>query len=244
MTGIMNKPASAQLRLCRAPAVVVLPALLFSMCLSVAAAPSEGTAGQTVTGRTLHRPDSSLRIAGAGNAATPKPVPSKPAWKDLTPAQQQALQPLAQHWDWLSEQRKRKWLVISNNYPSLPPEEQAKMHLHMSKWVTLSQQQRTQARQNFKEIKSLTPEQKAAQWEAYQALSPEEKRKLAAQAPSKPAGLTMVKPAATPKLSQVPRRAQNPRLAEVVSPLQQHSALPVRSEPERSPYEDEPAESR
>lgn len=251
MTGIMDKPACAQPRLCRLPAVVALPALLFSMCLSVAAAPSEGTAGQTVTGRTLQRPDSSLRIAGAGNAVnTPKPVHAKPAWKDLTPAQQQALQPLAPHWSWLSEERKRKWLVISKNYASLSAEEQAKMHRRMSKWATLSQQQRAQARQNFKEIKNLTPEQKAAQWEAYQALSPEEKRRLAAQAPSKPAGLTMVRPATTPKLSQVPRRALHPsaRLAEVVSPLQQLTVLErqesPRSEPERSPYEDEPAESR
>jgi len=226
-------------RRCRVPAAALLPALLFSMSLSVAAAPSEGTAGQTVTGRSLHRADGSLH-------ATAKPVHSKPAWTDLTPAQQQALQPLAQHWSWLGEERKLKWLAMSKNFQSLSPEEQAKMHRRMSKWVTLTQQQRAQARQNFKEIKNLTPEQKASQWEAYQALSAEEKRKLASQAPIKPAGLTMVKPAATPKLSQVPRRnPANSRLAEVVAPLQatpRHE--PVRSEPERSPYEDEPADSR
>lgn len=228
---------------CRLPVALLLPALLFSMSLSVAAAPSEGTSGQTVTVRSLHRADGSLRAAPAAL----QPVHSKPAWKDLTPAQQQALQPLAQHWGWLSEERKLKWLAISRNFQSLSPEEQAKAHRRMSKWVTLTQQQRAQARQNFKEIKNLTPEQKASQWEAYQALSAEEKRKLASQAGVKPAGLTMVKPATTPKLSQVPRRApSSSRLAEVVSPL--HAAPlrpePVRSEPERSPYEDEPAESR
>lgn len=231
------------LRSSRLSAVVMLPALLFSTCLSVAAAPSEGTAGQTVTGRSLHRPASNLR----NTPTTPQPLHSKPAWKDLTPAQQQALQPLAQHWSWLTEERKLKWLAMSRNFQSLPPEEQAKVHRRMSKWVTLTQQQRAQARQNFKEIKNLTPEQKASQWEAYQALSAEEKRKLASQAAAKPAGLTMVKPVASPKLSQVPRRAPSAsRLAEVVAPL--HAAPPrfepVHSEPERSPYEDEPAESR
>jgi hypothetical protein len=228
-------------RACRLPVAVTLPVLLFSMCLSVAAAPSEGTAGQTVTGRTLHH--NGLRTA----PAAPQPAHARPEWKDLTPAQQQALQPLAPHWSWLSEERKLKWLAISRNFQSLSPEEQAKVHRRMSKWVTLTQQQRAQARQNFKEIKNFTPEQKASQWEAYQALSAEEKRKLASQARVKPAGLTMVKPATTPKLSQVPRRAPSgSRLAEVVSPL--HAAPPrpepVRSEPERSPYEDEPAESR
>ncbi len=237
----MREAACAPLlRPCRLPAAALLPALLFSMSLSVAAAPSEGTAGQTVTGRSVHH--SNLR----STPATPQPVHSKPAWKDLTPAQQQALQPLAQHWSWLSEERKLKWLAISRNFQSLSPEEQAKVHRRMSKWVTLTQQQRAQARQNFKEIKNLTAEQKASQWEAYQALTAEEKRKLASQAPAKPAGLTLVKPATTPKLSQVPRRTPS-RLAEVVSPLNAAPPPrfePVRSEPERSPYEDEPAESR
>jgi len=160
----------------------LVAALLLALWLPAQAAPAEGTAGQTVTGRSLNRHDGTARSASTGTVVAAAPIQSKPAWKDLTPAQRQALQPLAPHWDRLSEQHKLKWLALSKNYPTLSPEEQVKLHLHMSKWATLSQQQRTQARQNFKEIKRLTPEQKASQWEAYQALSPEEKRKLAKQA--------------------------------------------------------------
>jgi hypothetical protein len=123
--------------------------------------------------------------------------------------QQKALAPLASSWNTISEQQKRKWLEISKNYPSLPPEGQANLHSRMNEWVTLSPQQRAQARLNFgktKELsKQLTPEEKKAKWETYQALSPEEKQKLAAKASPKPAGAaTAVKPVAPQKLAPVP----------------------------------------
>jgi len=235
----------------RVPSLAVAFALaLATLGLPAQAAPSEGTAGQTVTARSVHRHDATTRHADTIVAAAPNH--SKPAWKDLTPAQQQALQPLAPHWDRLSEERKLKWLVISKNYAKLPPEEQARVHRRMSTWVTLSQQERTQARQNFKEIKNLAPEQKAAQWEAYQALSPEEKRSLAARAQAKkPAGVATVKPTSASKLTPVPPRrtkASASRMAEATSPIQRNTLLPrqepVRTETERSPYEDEPAEAQ
>ena len=243
----MTPAARPQTRLFR-PAATLVAALLIALCPPLSAAPSEGTAGQTVTGRALHRPDSTLHRTGPSTIAAAK-AHARPAWKDLTPAQQEALQPLAPQWDWLSKERKLKWLVISKNYQALPPDEQAKMHRRMSKWVTLSQQQRTQARQNFKRIKALTPEQKTAQWEAYQALSAEEKRKFAAQARIRPAGAALVKPTSMSKLRLVPRRkAAGARMAEAVSPIQEYTLLPrpqpVKSEPERSPYEDEPAEAQ
>lgn len=124
--------------------------------------------------------------------------------------QQQALAPLASSWNTnISEAQKRKWLEISKNYPSLPPEGQANLHSRMNEWVTLSPQQRAQARLNFgktKELsKQLTPEEKKAKWETYQALSPEEKQKLAAKASPKPTGAaTAVKPVAPQKLAPVP----------------------------------------
>lgn len=243
----MKTAVHAPTRPCRATATFVA-ALLSALCLPLLAAPSEGTAGQTVTARSVHSPGHMARQSAPPLAVATKPY-AKPAWKDLTPAQQQALQPLAPHWTWLSADRKRKWLVISKNFQTLPAEEQAKMHRRMSKWVTLSQQQRTQARQNFKEIKALTPEQKAAEWQAYQALSMEERRKLAAQARRKPAGVATVKPASMTRLTRVPPRKATvspARMASARAPIQQNTLLPrlepAKTEPERSPYEDEPAE--
>lgn len=158
------------------------------------------------------KPAATASAPGAAKSAASAPAKttaSKPTWAELSPMQQKALAPLASSWNTISEQQKRKWLEISKNYPSLPPEGQANLHSRMNEWVTLSPQQRAQARLNFgktKELsKQLTPEEKKAKWETYQALSPEEKQKLAAKASPKPAGAaTAVKPVAPQKLAPVP----------------------------------------
>ena len=129
--------------------------------------------------------------------------------------QQQTLKPLAASWVTLTEAHKRKWLEISKNYPSLPPEGQATMHSRMNEWVALSPEQRTEARLNFaktKELsKQLTAEEKKAKWETYQALSADEKQKLAAKAPPRPTGAApAVKPVAPQKLATLPARSVNP----------------------------------
>jgi len=155
-------------------------------------------------------PSSAPNAPKAAASSAAKAVVSRPTWAELSPMQQKALAPLASSWNTtVSEPQKRKWLEISKNFPSLPPEGQANLHSRMNEWVTLSPQQRAQARLNFgktKELsKQLTPEEKKAKWESYQALSPEEKQKLAAKASPKPAGAaTAVKPVAPQKLAPVP----------------------------------------
>lgn len=141
--------------------------------------------------------------------AAPKAVTSRPFWQELTPSQQQALAPLAMSWNTISEVQKRKWLEISKNYTALPLEGQTTLHSRMNEWVTLTHQQRAQARLNFgktKELsKELTPEEKKAKWQTYQALSAEEKQKLAAKASPKPTGAaTALRPVAPQKLAAVP----------------------------------------
>jgi hypothetical protein len=170
--------------------------------------------------------------AKSAASAPAKVAASKPTWAELSPMQQQALAPLASSWNTINEPQKRKWLEISKNYPSLPPEGQANLHSRMNEWVTLSPQQRAQARLNFgktKELsKQLTPEEKKAKWETYQALSPEEKQKLAAKASPKPAGAaTAVKPVAPQKLAPVPphpvKAASKP--GPKITPLQPVTAV-------------------
>jgi hypothetical protein len=130
---------------------------------------------------------------------------SNPAWQDLTPAQQLSLKPLAEQWNSLEEAHKRKWIAVAANYPTLAPPEQLRLHSRMTEWVSLSKQQRAQARLNFSQSKQLTPTQKTATWEAYQALSPEEKKQLATLPPHKPAGAaTAIKQTPPEKLSVVP----------------------------------------
>ncbi|MDP3135324.1 MAG: DUF3106 domain-containing protein [Burkholderiaceae bacterium] len=139
-----------------------------------------------------------------------RPAVKSSGWAELTPAQQQALRPLSANWGSISEAQKRKWIALSKNYPKLPAAEQAKLHSRMTEWVALSPQQRSQARLNFAETTKLTPDDKKAKWQAYQALSPEEKHKLAKSA-AKPGGAAAaVKPVAPQKLASVPTPARKP----------------------------------
>lgn len=203
---------------------VALTALSTSAPCALAQANAATTASAQAAGK-LTAPNTSKA------ATTAKKPSSKPAWPDLTSEQQQSLKPLATHWSSIGEAQKRKWLAISKNYPSLPATEQAKLHSRMTEWASLSPQQRTQARLNFAETKKLSPTEKAATWQAYQALSPAEKQKLAAKAASKPAGVAAaVKPAPPQKLAVVPvtrkTSKQAPRLATATQAVDRNTLLP------------------
>jgi hypothetical protein len=205
-----------------------------SSCFSSALA--QATVSQTASTQTVTSLDASKGTPPPKANAAPKPATAKSAWKDLTPEQQQALKPLAGDWNSLAIERRRKWLVISKNYPNLPPAEQAKLHSRMSEWVSLSQQQRAQARLNFSETKKLSAEEKAEKWQAYQALSPEEKKKLAANAPTKPAGVAVVKTAPPRKLAEVPVTHHAPvpgsKLAAAKHPVDENTLLPQPPSPQ------------
>lgn len=135
-----------------------------------------------------------LAIAGsqaAQHQASPTPPSAKspaivkPAWSELTAAQQQALAPLAAEWDSLDSFRKNKWLAIGNRYATMKPEEQQRVQERMREWVTLTPDQRRMARENYSRARKLNADQKSAQWEQYQQLPEEEKKKLAADAAAK-----------------------------------------------------------
>lgn len=147
---------------------------------------------------------------------------AKPTWAELNPMQQQSLRPLAAAWGGISEAQKRKWLEVSKNYPNLSAADQAVMHSRMNEWVAMSPQQRAAARLNFAKTKELsnklTPDEKKAKWQTYQALSPEEKAKLAAKAHPKPTGAaTAVRPVEPQKLAVSPKSV--PPLPTVAPPV-------------------------
>jgi hypothetical protein len=107
---------------------------------------------------------------------------SGPRWQELSAAQRVALKPLERDWSTIDGQRKQKWLEIAARYPSMPPEEQQRLSARMAEWVKLSPAERGQARMNYQEARQLTKEERQARWQAYQALTPEQRNKLAARA--------------------------------------------------------------
>ena len=214
----------------------VFAALIFAAVsfFAVAQAPASPAAVPTTL------PAASKPISGKPGAApvlnkTATPAvpaaPTKPAWVELTAMQQQALRPLEASWSVINEAQKRKWLELSKNYQKLSPVEQTTMHGRMVEWVRMSPQDRAAARLNFaktKELsKELTGDEKKARWESYQALSPVEKAKLAANA-SKPSGAaTAVKPVEMQKL------AATPKIAPILP--KPPMTTPVRSAAEQTP---------
>ena len=111
------------------------------------------------------------------------------------------------------------------------------MHSRMNEWVAMSPQDRAAARLNFaktKELsKQLTPDEKKAKWETYQALSPEEKAKLAAKGSPKPTGAaTAVKPVPTQKLAVTPKNlTPQPKASESASAGTTGETVPGTSSP-------------
>ncbi len=85
---------------------------------------------------------------------------TKPLWAELTAEQQQALQPLAPHWNTLNVGQKRKWLALSRNYASLPAEDQITLRSRDDRMGPLSNQQRVQARLNFAEVKRVPADER------------------------------------------------------------------------------------
>lgn len=116
---------------------------------------------------------SSLWLAGA-HAQTP----SRPTWRDLTPAQQTALGPMQAEWDTLDTVRKRKWIEFAAKYERMKPEEQARVQERMRGWALLSPEARQKARDNYKQTRNVPPEQRQHAWEVYQNLTPEERQRL------------------------------------------------------------------
>ncbi len=109
----------------------------------------------------------------------------KPLWKELSRAQQIALEPLQGEWDNMEGVRKQKWLEIANRYSSMKADGQARVQERMRAWIKLTPEERRLARENYTMSKKLDKNQKSAQWEQYQQLPEEEKRKLAADAAAK-----------------------------------------------------------
>ena len=101
-------------------------------------------------------------------------------WHTLSPTQKEALAPLRDVWVRITPVKKQKWLDISTGYHLLSPDGQATLHFRMKEWASLTSKEREQARLNFAQTKKLSSDDKQSKWEAYQALSPEEKQKLAA----------------------------------------------------------------
>ena len=103
-------------------------------------------------------------------------------WRDLKPAQQNVLRPLEREWPGIGAAHKQKWIELSGNFDKRPPAERERIQERMTEWARLSSQERSQARLHFQEANQLTPQDRKARWDAYQALPPEKRQQFAERA--------------------------------------------------------------
>lgn len=128
------------------------------------------------------QPASAPRAAARPTAASSTAAEAGPTWASLPPAHQSALAPLKPHWSGIDANRKSKWLIVAQRFPSLPLEERKRVQTRMSEWAAMSPAERGRARQNFQDLRTLPHEDRQALWEAYRALPEEQKQKLAQRA--------------------------------------------------------------
>lgn len=196
----------------------------FLCACAMAQVPQSGNWGAPVS--------SDAATVSPNNSASKKPTEVKKVpWLELTGSQQRALAPLSPLWSSLSEPQKKKWLAISKNFAALPESEQIVLHSRMAEWATLTPQQRMQARLNFGETNKIPLTEKKAHWDAYQALSDEEKRKLSDSQPPPVLGAAPARrPASSDKLSHVNSPTGQPPLkgkTPGVKDLDQKTLLPT-----------------
>lgn len=178
-------------------------------------------------------------VAPAATPSSAAPPVAKPApkvaeelrWQNLTAAQRVSLAPLADEWSRISENQRKKWLAVARDYPRLSPQEQTTLQSRMKEWVALGPKQRAEARLNFAEAKKLSPEDRKAKWDAYQSLSPEEREKLASNAPRTVKGAApALRPVPSERLARVPpvdaEQTKPPRIAATPQHVDHNTLLP------------------
>ena len=182
-------------------------------------------------------------LAADSSPTAPIAAPSGIKWNDLSPQKKASLAPLQNSWPLLSEAHQRKWLLLARNFPNMTPAEQEKLHSRMVDWAALKPRERELARLNFAETKKVPPHERAANWEAYQALSDDDRKQLAAKASAKKAkgGARSIKPANN-KQTVVPLTRNTPdslralmQMQPAVSPLTLLPMRPATAAPLQSP---------
>ncbi|KMQ80645.1 putative transmembrane protein [Candidatus Burkholderia pumila] len=124
--------------------------------------------------------------ASAGSDANVSPLAEfsfssdSTSWNCLTEAQRVALAPFARQWDSFSDERKQKWLKIASRYHKMSAESQERLHRQMEEWVKMTPDERKVARENYQVSKSVPLDKREKAWDAYQKLTEEQKKKLAA----------------------------------------------------------------
>jgi Protein of unknown function (DUF3106) len=150
-------------------------------------------------------------------------VDRSPTWVSLTPAQQQVLAPLQRDWASIDDNRKQKWIELAAKFPRMPADERQRVQARMTEWARMTPTQRAGARMQFQQARNLPAEERQAKWQAYQALTPEQRQALALRA----------KPVAKASSAADPGRAKARARAETASGTKRNEVVATGVAPTR-----------
>jgi len=103
---------------------------------------------------------------------------AQPLWTDLDSSQQQVLAPFAAQWNALPLSEKRAWAELASRFPKMPAEEKSRVERRIVQWAALTPEQRRLARANYRLAQAAPKEDRLAEWENYQTLTPEQRSVL------------------------------------------------------------------
>lgn len=124
----------------------------------------------------------SAQPAPPTRAAAAKDAPGSIAWKSLSASQARVLAPLAPVWASLDDEQQRRWIELAARYPRFSSHDQRLMQERMTEWAAMGAAERRRARVQFQQASALSAQERQAQWEAYQALPADERKRLVDQA--------------------------------------------------------------
>ena len=140
-------------------------------------APTEASAGQSQSGAS---PMSVKRDPIRLEPARPS-LPTlafKPGWSDLSNSQRQVLASFESQWQQLPLNEKRAWADLASRFPQMSEQDQARVQRRISEWAKLSPEERKLARANFRMAQQTGSANLQADWERYQAMTPEQRAVL------------------------------------------------------------------
>jgi hypothetical protein len=141
------------------------------------AAPQEASAGPSYTGAS---PVSVKRDPIRLEPSRPS-LPTlafKPGWSDLSQSQRQVLASFESQWQQLPLNEKRAWADLASRFPQMSEQDQARVQRRISEWAKLSPEERKLARANFRMAQQTGSANLQADWERYQAMTPEQRAVL------------------------------------------------------------------
>lgn len=134
-------------------------------------------------------------------------------WSALSPSQQRALRPLQAEWGRIDSPRRSKWIEIADRFPTMSPDEQARIQNRMAEWAKMTPRERGQARMNFREAQQVPAQERKAKWDEYNALPLEKRQQLAAKAvpPARKPGNDAPAESSSRKTNVVPNPSYAPK---------------------------------